>query len=426
MHFIADGARNAFNRIDLSLDNILKFVVHEDFELLNHILNDYLAGYIPHYGHLVDRVEKVMDETMGMVPVVANHRDPAKMNAVRQAMKGHVFLLLASLNKLSSLNSYSGSRIIKTIPSRSHIDQVRLNTCQTFESNISDMLEEIVFNNCSGTIFRRLDGTPVSDMNKLHKLCQTFTSNRCVGELPSRLLSVIRATKKIHFEILQVMEIGPGFDNTFYLHNEQNDLDELLITADWFSEQLAAYSSGRTTKIELAKVITQSMLSDTERILDRIITAIDRKHITQLLSKTNELLQNVKEWYNASLHAVTALNPFYDDRGIEDRVRNLQIWRHPIAMLETADILQFQYTAAESWRSWGLSIRLDDFVLRENATTMISTAIDKYRQILQSKIIQIRRGCKRAKEDVVESMQNVMKDFANVYKESLMDNTFVR
>ena len=428
MHFITDGARNGFTRVDLALDNLLTLVVRNDFELLNHILNDYFVEYVPYYGHVVDRIEKVMDETMVMLSTVVNQRYPAKVYTVQQTIKGHICLLLASLNELSSMNSGSRSRRTETIPSRSSSDWVHFDRCRTFETNITNILQELAFSNGSGTTFGRLDETPLSnsDMNTLYKLCQMFASDKCVGDLPLELITAARATKQINLHILQAIDIGAGFDDNTYLNNKQDILRKLLATAAWFSEQLAAYSRGRTTKIELAKVITQSLLSDTERTLDLIITAMERTHITQLLSKTNEVLRNVKVWYKASLNAITALVPFYDNNGIEDRLRNLQIWRHPIAMLETAEILQFQYSVTDSWRSWGLSIRLEDFVLRENATTMISTAIDQYRQILQSEIIQIRRGYKRAKDDVVEAIKNVMKDFANVYRESLMDSKFVR
>ena len=423
LHFITDVAPTSFQRIGLALNNIMEILVRGDFEFLN----QHLGGLAPSYGYLVERIQKVLDETMAMLTAIVNGYDPTKTEVVYRTMKGHAKLLIASFNMLSFMNSYPGSVIGNDVPNRAVSDHIRGRKCQTFQTDMKNILKIKLLTNTSGRMFEMPGRIPLSesDMNELYKLYKMYTTNECVRELPSKWESLVRVMYKTNLEILQVVNDRSRIDDTLYMENKRDNLHKLYITAVWLSKQLKAYSENKTAKIELSKVLTHSMFSGLQFTLDHIVTAVERKHINPLLSMTNRILWNINNWYIKSMNVITALLPFYDNSGIDDKVRSLKIWRHPMVRFKTADILQFKYQASESWQSWGLSTTLEEFVLSGTATKVISTTIEEYRKVLQSELTRIGIEYKRASEDVIRSFKDVIDDFRMVHKESVMGSDFI-
>ena len=342
-------------------------------------------------------------------------------------MKGHAKLLIASFNMLSFMNSYPGSVIGNDVLNRAVSDHIRGRKCQTFQTDMKNILKIKLLTNTSGRMFEMPGRIPLSesDMNELYKLYKMYTTNECVRELPSKWESLVRVMYKTNLEILQVVNDRSRIDDTLYMENKRDNLHKLYTTAVWLSKQLKAYSENKTAKIELSKVLTHSMFSGLQFTLDHIVTAVERKHINPLLSMTNRILWNINDWYIKSMNVITALLPFYDNSGIDDKVRTLKIWRHPVVRFKTADILQFKYQASESWQSWGLSTTLEEFVLSGTATKVISTTIEENRKVLQSELTRIGIECKRASEDVIRSFKDVIDDFRMVHKESVMGSDFI-
>ena len=52
----------------------METLVRGDFEFLN----QHLGGLAPSYGYLVERIQKVLDETMAMLTAIVNGYDPTK------------------------------------------------------------------------------------------------------------------------------------------------------------------------------------------------------------------------------------------------------------------------------------------------------------------------------------------------------------
>ena len=423
VHFIANIARNVFQRINLALENLMEFVVLEDFEFL--IQN--LSWSAPRYGFAIDRIQKLLREIISVLPAIVNETDSTKIETVCQSMKGYVNHLIASFDMLSFMNSHPGSSDNNDVPSRLVSDQTRLDECQTFQTNITNILENRVLNNQSCGMLDRLKSITLtdSDINRLYVMYKMYMANKCVSELPIKLEYFVRTIDEIRLFITRVMRSTPGFDNDLYLINERHHLHKLETTAAWLANQLKTYSENRTTKIGLSTGTVQPRLSDVELTLDRILYAVEKNNINPLLSATNTILRDIVSWYSQSLNAVTALIAFNEDSDIEDKTRTLIIWRHPLAKLETKDVLQFKHTASESWRSWDLSTNQQEFIFNGKATAMISTIIGEYRQVLQSELTQIWLECKRAMEDVTGSIKDVVDDFRNIHKEGLLGRDFV-
>ena len=296
-----------------------------------------------------------------------------------------------------------------------------------FQNNMTTILQNRLLINQSGGMIHGLKAIPLtdSDMNELRVWYKMYTANNCANELAMKLKHLVSTMQQIKSYILRVMGGRHHLNNAFQMENERYRLQKLKNTASWLSEQLTNYSENRTTKIEMANGPIHSILSNVERTIDGIVNLIEINSITPLLSATNTRVKDMMSWYRQLLNAVTALIAFYGDSSIEDITRALKIWRHPVAVFETTDILQFKHSASESWRSWSSGIDQQEFVLSGKAITMISTALNDYRQALQSEITQIRMGCKSVREDLIGAIEDVIDDLRNVLKESSLRSNFV-
>ena len=245
------------------------------------------------------------------------HRTVTKSDLVyidkfKRTMMFRADALVAYSDILSSLYSKPGSKIIKDMPSRLVSDPLRWVECHTSLTNITNIFRRMVLRNVSGGIF-----LSDSDWNDLHRLYMIHTSSISMGELPSKLNVLLRAVSETKVAILQDLDLRSRFGNSAFLEDEEHYLNQLEDTASWLSDKLTAYSTNRTTKVELSQSITQTMLSDTELILNHLLSAVERKGINPLQSTSEGMLRNVKQWYSKALNAIPYLIPFYDDNGIE-------------------------------------------------------------------------------------------------------------
>ena len=427
LHFITDVSRASFQRLHLALHKMMELVVQHDFDSIQQIREECFEGYVKRYEKVVSGTQRTMGEIMVTLSPTVNESDPRKLYIMKPLVKGTAFFLVASFETLSYLHSHVTNRVTESMPRRLVSDQLSLGKCQLFQTNItrillSSVLVKVPVGHFDG--FNRI-ALSASDMTELYTLFKMYTSNMCVSELHSDLDFLDNTINEINLEMLQVIGVELGFDNARYLKTETRDLQNIQDTATALSKQLSAYAQNRTTLIQLSTELTQSMLSNMQHNLDRIVYAVERDNIRPLISHSNSMLHNLKQWYRRSMSILPTLVPIYDNINIEDRLRALKIWRRPVARLGTTDILQFQYPATESWRSWELSTNLGDFVRSGTASTRISSTVEEYIGILQSELTKMRLKCKLAREDVIVAINDVMESFTDVRIESSMGRDFV-
>ena len=394
---------------------------------MHQILHDCLGGLGVHYEKVANSIQRSMSEVVMILPSIVNESHPIATYFIRLAAKSHENLLISLFDTLSFLNSQNDSNVFTNMPSRLVSDQLRLAKCQNLQNKIKHLLQGKLLMNSSGGILDRLESIFLSDSDEtdILKHYKLYESNKCVSELPSELESLLHTIKTINEEVVQFINAGSVFSSVGYLETERHYLETMQATAVWLSEQLTAFSENRTTQIKMSNEITHTKLQKMERTLNHIVSAVERKAIAALLSRANSILQNLQHWYYRSLTAIPNLVPFYDDSAIEDKMRALRIWRHPVARLKTADVLQFKYPASESWRSWELSTGLNYFVLSGRATNMVSNMLGEYIYTLRSQLTHVRLKCKRARRDVSGAFKDVVDHLTNVRIESSMGSNFV-
>ena len=402
-----------FQRMDFALNNLIKFVAHADMIFMRQILTDCYSVYMQNYESVFDRIRILMNEISLRLPTFMNESAAADYNP---SMRVSMILLRDTISYLLSLDL----SVYENAPNRFVSEERQWTICQ-------DVLREI--NNSLSRMFMQSalwpNQTSRIDVSFFHNLSDLFRRsalNECIDEFYVTVNSVVHTFKKLDMEIEN--NILKFYDDD-YLNTENIDLSNVYIIKKWLSKQLISYSLNETTQIKLSKEVAESMIPDVNQTLERILSVVRRKVIKPLVLATNSIIKDVKTWYGKSLGAIQTLATYYDDNDIEDKVRTLGIWRHPVAGWATLDILQFKYTTSESWHSWERIVSLRTFVQTGNAATVIGTTMEDYAQVLRNELLRMEMEYKIAKDDVIIALNDIINHFSRIYSESLLDRNFV-
>ena len=199
----------------------------------------------------------------------------------------------------------------------------------------------------------------------VHDLHQRYRIYGCYYHLEMNPL--IGDLKGISMDTEQSLYTGQGIDEDDYWNILRKDLDNLKAISTLMNSHLLSYVANKTTKIELSNSIGRHTLSSLERSFDRLISATMSKGLQPLLKKASELGKDMPSWYKEVLGILQMSVPGYEDRG----VKFLHIWRHPVALLETEEILNFRYSVFDAWRSWETSTNFANFIVSGNAGRLV-------------------------------------------------------
>ena len=402
-----------FQRIDFALNNLIKFVAHADMIFMRQILTDYYSVYMQNYQSVFDRIRILMNEISLPLPTFMSEFVAADYNP---SMRVSTMLLRDTISYLLSLDF----SVYENAPNRFVSEERRWTICQDLLREINNSLSRMLMQ--SALWPNQTSHIDVSFFDNLSDLFRRSILNKCIDEFYVTVTSVVHTFKKLDMEIANTTL---KFYDDDYLDAENIDLSNLYIIKTWLSKQLILYSLNRTTQIKLSKEVAESMIPDLNQTLDRILSVVRRKVIKPLVLATDNIARDLNTWYGKSLGAIQTLATYYDDNDIEEKVRTLRIWRHPVARWATSDMLQFKYATSESWHSWERSISLRTFVQTGNAATMIGTTMEDYDQVLRNELLRMEMEYKIAKDDVIMAVNDIINHFSWIYSESLLDGSFV-
>ena len=355
----------------------MKFVAGPDFNFMHQTLIDHQIGYTSSYDNLMDRIFIWIDDVI-LTRIHLNESDTGYLNLL---MTGSVKFLIELLRSLLSIESSNGNTWLKNAPSRLVGSKRFSNECNRLLSRIKDYLE----------FFSRQMSAPLKESTTLVRsvlddseyLYTRTDSYVCVGEFSSAMNSIMHIFDKVHVEIGRFDDTLQFYDDKYL---EAIELNLVILRAAKYvlSEKLSMYFENRTTQLKLAKEITHSTLFHVGHTIGLIMSAVKKKGFRPLKFAIYRIAESLKRWYTKTLNAMQILSPYYDDSDIEDKMRALKIWRHPVARLATSDILQFKYPVSESWRSWEGIVSLEDFVRSGNATALIRTIVADYARVVRN------------------------------------------
>ena len=233
-----------FKRVNLGLNNLVKFVADSDVNFMRQILNGYQIGYIQSYGNLVDRITVLVDDLCLNLPIyisgsITNDSNPSVTVSIK--------LLAASLNSL--LVSFNGGNSLKNAPNRLVSEDRHWTRCQNLLGEIQASLNEMRFKQSSAwqneTILLKCSG--LEDLNDLYT---RRTSYKCAGGFVKDLNALVHSFSELKLEMAR-FNGTVSFYNSGYLNASKIDLEHIQITKTKLSDQLSSYSENRTTQIKL-------------------------------------------------------------------------------------------------------------------------------------------------------------------------------
>ena len=414
IHFNVVISRLKFERVELGLKNFMKLVAQPDFIFMRQMLTDCHMGYTLSYENLAETIMTLMDEVSFKLPMLLNK---SLITDSDVSITGSMKLLIDALESVLSGHLFIGSSSLKNAPSRLVRTKLHWEGCQHLLKDVKMLLKQ-------SSVWR--NETPIHD-DTYSDLNETYHSNNlhtCMGELGMTFKSLKYRFNDFDRDI-ERFDDSTNFYDTEYLESEKLYLENLRVTKSGLSDKLELYSQNQTTQIVLAKEITDSMLSDVEQILDRIMAVVEKNVLKPLVLAASSIDTVAKRWYVEYLRAMRILAPYYNDNGIEGKIRALKIWRHPLARLATSDILQFKYQTSESWHTWDTSVNLQEFVQSGNATMVIWNIMEDYFHILSNELIGLKLDHKNAEHELLGAFTGLIDHFSQIQSESLIDESFV-
>ena len=411
-------SRSELLRIGNSLLDLFKLVVQSDIKSMRKMFREHMLWFKSNTLISVEQSQYFWGKLFATLPAVLSIENALEMKTLASKQILPVYLDIRLQMELLSIENVSDSTHYQIGNS-----QIKWEECQ----NIYKIISEFLIQTTSGENSQLEDGgvsnpTGQYSVHVINKLYQRHLFYDCYDEMAMAMNAFEEELEGIADDVENILQITPGMDDTAYWNVMKGDLDKLNVTSMWLSEQVASYAANKTTKIELSKIIGQNMLSDVEFLLNRIISVITTKGIGPLLEKVSKLDINVDSWYKKALHIVQMSVPSYEDRGI----KSLHIWRHPVALLETEDILKFKYDVSDTWRSWEMSATLNDFIVSGNAKRLILNITKEFANTLFLELVQLKMHFRNARHEVLESFADVINHFTDIQQEGLIGEEFIQ
>ena len=189
---------------------------------------------------------------------------------------------------------------------------------------------------------------------------------------------------------------------------------------------IAKYLTYDLSKLYLAEMILNSKTQDNViRNMDTILFKNDLEAIFKLKSDAQRMKPNIQKLYVEGLAALNTLLPYFEREEVESNLRNLSLWRQPIAELRTREVLKYLYSIDETWRTWPTSVSLGDLITPEGSK-YISDILNGYMEGIYEALFEVQHTSLLAKEDAVNAFVTLWSELQLYKKQSQIDDNFVR
>ena len=407
-------SQNELFRISNCLLDFLTSVVQSDIGQIHTMFTEYMVWLNSNRLISVKKNQHFWDELFATLPAVLNLTDITEAGTLTLEPQ---HILSVSLDILLSTDSYRKTHVTNFTRSQTENGKLMRRECQ----NIYNKVKEFMVNISSNNLHHVSNSTHQYYVHVLHELYQLHLSYDCIETLSEEMNVFVDELVKILRDIGNNLHMSRDMDEASYWDIMRQELDRLNATSVWLYEQTVLYAANKTTKIEISNIIGQDTLSGVNYLLEHIISVITIKGIEPLLLQTSQLDRNVHAWYEKALYVLQTSVPRFADRG----VKYLHIWRNPVALLETDEILKFKYGVSDAWHSWGRDGALDIFIINGGAERLIMNISREFTNILYLELMRIKIRLQNAQQEAIESLSNVVSHHTDIRRESSMGKEFM-
>ena len=414
--FVDKVSHSELRRIGDCLFDLFKSVVQSDMKSMRKVFGEHITWLKRNSLVSAEKSQYFWDVLFATLPAFVSFTNATKATSLATKRGLSVYSDIRLPN-----NWHRNGNVSYPIHNQTNNDQFKWIECQNIYIDVNEFLVQTISGNNSQQKERVSNQTWQYSVHVVDKLYQKHLFYDCVEEIGVVMDVFEMELERIYIDVENILQIIPGMGETGYWKIIKGNLGRLNFTSVWLFELVASYAANKTTKIELSNIIGQDMLSDIESLLDHVISVITLKGIGPFLEKINQLDINADSWYKKALDIVQMSVPSYEARGI----KSLHIWRHPVALLETEDILKFKYSVSDTWRSWEMSATLNDFIISGNAKRLVWNITKEFANTLHLELMRIKMQLRNERHRVLESFADVISHFTDIHQEKLIGEEFI-
>ena len=253
------------------------------------------------------------------------------------------------------------------------------------------------------------------------------TIQTCLGEYTGVLegtMESIVAKQKV-LEALEDAVINLPKLQFYYSAARRKVVDDL----HWFESLLQQYSEGNKTKLDLLEVLGAVQMKRLEAHLTDYTLAVDQKVTQQLRNTLQTTNEEVVKVYSVIINLLLQLNKYFiplgslnEDTRIKTVARYMSIWRTPIAVVETAEILRFTQTLEQVWPE---HVALETYLGSGRALTSITHIVREYGDTLTTRVSYFGDEINRLESSVTGNIKVLYDDLMSFSASSQTDSKFV-
>ena len=357
-------------------------------------------------------------------------------NAFIQAM-GVFDVLRMSLISITDINSMVSSHnpnetVTKALPFSLWSSNKRSRVCSQLIENEANEYASLV-----KLLYKALhnwqesnqqEGWPNGMQEELANRKQDITSLKlCANEYKDTIIKALSDLAGIKSAAEDTLNSGTNFDFQAFKNSFKEDLNAISASGSWLHDNIKQYHGNTISKLDLAKNILTAKMSyaDVIRHMETVLFKTDLDAIFKLRTEAQRVKTNIQNWIVAGLSAISSFVQYFGKEEIESKIRNISLWRQPIVDLRTVDGLRFSYNFDETWRTWPISLPLQNLIT-PGGSKYISDILDDYIKGIDGALYEVQHVSLAAKEEAVLAFDVLWKELQSYELLSQIDESFVR
>ena len=396
-----------FENINTAVTTLFKFVVLDDFSRIQQIIKHRSREYYTKHAFAVSSLLQSLNWIIHSIPGIGRASDDVYRDSTLVFHIRHILSIATDNKKMSLVDA-----VIRRLVLRPNQWKRCHDTFRNFVAILSNSSEVSNTNSVDKNWHVLSSFYDIKDLNPcLHGLKTDLTH---VGNENEIMLETIRNI--VHFSML--------FNYSRFLVGAQDDLSNLQQKALWFSKQMQLYAQNKTTKLDLSKNVTISLINEVEKVINKILTYLDRDIIERLEMLGDTIEKQVRNFYVKGLAAMMTLDAYYNNDDIEEELRMLKIWRQPVFQFSIPKVVGFEYSAPLSWKSWPNSITLQEFVLGKSHDQIVSKVTERYGNGMQHELVRRQYEFTRIKDGIISSLYELLDELKHIQRDSVLNEVF--
>ena len=204
---------------------------------------------------------------------------------------------------------------------------------------------------------------------------------------------------------------------------KMNDIRIVNEMTEKVAALLTSYSQHHIRKLDMANVLINLLFSKDN--YDRIFWILDKYAFNYIASKTETMEENIQRVFSDTFRVLETLMPYCNDDETEQRLRNLSLWRYPMARLDVQDIISYKYTSDESWELWSPAVSFKEMMNSRLGENVFNEIVTSYSSVLRERILEIKSEFMKSLSRINSAIDLLVDDLKTFEKDNTINRDFI-